>query len=278
MASSKDRGLGKGLGALLGDNALQPQEGGSLSLPISEVQPGLKQPRKRFDDETLADLADSIRTHGIIQPLTVRRLSSGYYQIIAGERRWRAAELAMIENLQREDLNPIEEAAGYQTLIDEYGLTQEEVSKRVGKSRSAVTNALRLLSLPDAVHLLLEEGRLSAGHARAILSCPVKELQKKLAQKVVNDGLSVRQTEALAKRLAKSEEALDEPPATPAAADFSLYLRDAEKDLSSRFGRKVHIINGKKKGKIELEYYNTDDLNLLLEVLEQLPSSGKEVE
>ena len=299
MASSKDRGLGKGLGALLGDNALQPQEGGSLSLPISEVQPGLKQPRKRFDDETLADLADSIRTHGIIQPLTVRRLSSGYYQIIAGERRWRAAKLAglhevpaviieaddrtvmelgLIENLQREDLNPIEEAAGYQTLIDEYGLTQEEVSKRVGKSRSAVTNALRLLSLPDAVHLLLEEGRLSAGHARAILSCPVKELQKKLAQKVVNDGLSVRQTEALAKRLAKSEEVLDEPPATPAAADFSLYLRDAEKDLSSRFGRKVHIINGKKKGKIELEYYNTDDLNLLLEVLEQLPSSGKEVE
>ena len=299
MASSKDRGLGKGLGALLGDNALQPQEGGSLSLPISEVQPGLKQPRKRFDDETLADLADSIRTHGIIQPLTVRRLSSGYYQIIAGERRWRAAKLAglhevpaviieaddrtvmelgLIENLQREDLNPIEEAAGYQTLIDEYGLTQEEVSKRVGKSRSAVTNALRLLSLPDAVHLLLEEGRLSAGHARAILSCPVKELQKKLAQKVVNDGLSVRQTEALAKRLAKSEEALDEPPATPTAADFSLYLRDAEKDLSSRFGRKVHIINGKKKGKIELEYYNTDDLNLLLEVLEQLPSSGKEVE
>ena len=299
MASSKDRGLGKGLGALLGDNALQPQEGGSLSLPISEVQPGLKQPRKRFDDEALADLADSIRTHGIIQPLTVRRLSSGYYQIIAGERRWRAAKLAglhevpaviieaddrtvmelgLIENLQREDLNPIEEAAGYQTLIDEYGLTQEEVSKRVGKSRSAVTNALRLLSLPDAVHLLLEEGRLSAGHARAILSCPVKELQKKLAQKVVSDGLSVRQTEALAKRLAKAEEALDEPPAAPAAGDFSLYLRAAEKDLSSRFGRKVHIINGKKKGKIELEYYNTDDLNLLLEVLEQLPASGKEVE
>ena len=299
MASSKDRGLGRGLGALLGDNALQPQEGGSLSLPISEVQPGLKQPRKRFDDEALADLADSIRTHGIIQPLTVRRLSSGYYQIIAGERRWRAAKLAglhevpaviieaddrtvmelgLIENLQREDLNPIEEAAGYQTLIDEYGLTQEEVSKRVGKSRSAVTNALRLLSLPDAVLLLLEEGRLSAGHARAILSCPVKELQKKLAQKVVSDGLSVRQTEALAKRLAKAEEALDEPPAAPTAGDFSLYLRDAEKDLSSRFGRKVHIINGKKKGKIELEYYNTDDLNLLLEVLEQLPASGKEVE
>ena len=292
MASSKDRGLGKGLGALLGDNALQPQEGGSLSLPISEVQPGLKQPRKRFDDGSLADLADSIRIHGIIQPLTVRRLASGYYQIIAGERRWRAAKLAglhevpaviieaddrtvmelgLIENLQREDLNPIEEAAGYQTLIEEYGLTQEETAQRVGKSRSTVTNSLRLLTLPDAVHLLLEEGQLSAGHARAILACPTKELQKKLAQKVVNDGLSVRQTEALAKRLAKTEEVLDEPE-SPDVPDFTLYLRDAEKDLSNRFGRKVHIVNGKKKGKVELEYYNTDDLNLLLEVLETLPS------
>ena len=296
MASNKDRGLGKGLGALLGDDALQAQEGGSLSLPISEVQPGLKQPRKRFDDETLADLAESIRTHGIIQPLTVRRLSSGYYQIIAGERRWRAAKLAglhevpaviieaddrtvmelgLIENLQREDLNPIEEAGGYQTLMQEYGLTQEEVSQRVGKSRSAVANALHLLALPDAVHLLLEEGKLSAGHARAILAAPTKELQKKLAQKVVADGLSVRQTEAMAKRLAQAQEELQEEPPQTAAPDFSIYLRAAEKDLSDRFGRKVSIINGKKKGKIELEYYNTDDLNRLLEVLEGLPSSGK---
>ena len=295
MSALKDRGLGKGLGALLGDDALQSQEGGSLSLPISEVQPGLKQPRKRFDDESLADLADSIRTHGIIQPLTVRRLSSGYYQIIAGERRWRAAKLAgltevpaviieaddrtvmelgLIENLQREDLNPIEEANGYKVLMDEYGLTQDEVAQRVGKSRPAVANALRLLALPDAVHLLLEEGRLSAGHARAILSAPDKELQKRLAQKVVQDGLSVRQTEALAKRLAKAQDLLDEEPA-PAVPDFSIYLRAAEQDLSSRFGRKVHIINGKKKGKVELEYYNTDDLNALLELLEQFPNQRK---
>ena len=295
MSALKDRGLGKGLGALLGDDALQSQEGGSLSLPISEVQPGLKQPRKRFDDESLADLADSIRTHGIIQPLTVRRLSSGYYQIIAVERRWRAAKLAglhevpaviieaddrtvmelgLIENLQREDLNPIEEANGYKVLMDEYGLTQDEVAQRVGKSRPAVANALRLLALPDAVHLLLEEGRLSAGHARAILSAPDKELQKRLAQKVVQDGLSVRQTEALAKRLAKAQDLLDEEPA-PAVPDFSIYLRAAEQDLSSRFGRKVHIINGKKKGKVELEYYNTDDLNALLELLEQFPNQRK---
>ena len=296
MASNKDRGLGRGLSALLGDDALQSQEGGSLSLPISEVQPGLKQPRKRFDEESLADLADSIRTHGIIQPLTVRRLSSGYYQIIAGERRWRAAklaglrevpaviieaddrtvmELALIENLQREDLNPVEEAAGYQVLLDEYGLTQEEVAQRVGKSRPAVTNALRLLALPDAVRQLLEEGKLSAGHARAILAAPTGDLQKKLAQKVVHDGLSVRQTEALAKRFAQHLEEAEEELQPSPEPDYSIYLRSAEKDLSDRFGRKVTIVNGKKKGKIELEYYNTEDLNLLLETLEHLPSGEK---
>ena len=289
-----ERGLGRGLGALLGDAALQSQEGGSLSLPISQVEPGLKQPRKRFDEESLQDLADSIRIHGVIQPLTVRRLASGYYQIIAGERRWRAAKLAgltevpaviieaddrkvmelgLIENLQREDLNPMEEANGYKVLMEEYGMTQEEVAQRVGKSRPAVANALRLLALPDPVHQLLEEGKLSAGHARAILAAPTGELQKKLAQKVVAEELSVRQTEALAKRLAAGEK---EPPApkTAAGPDLSLYIKEAEKSLASRFGRKVHIVNGRKKGKIELEYYNPEDLNALLELLEQLPGKG----
>ena len=295
MAQHKDRGLGKGLGALLGDAALQTQEGGSVLLPIAQVEPGLKQPRKRFDQDALQDLADSIRTHGVIQPLTVRRLSSGYYQIIAGERRWRAAKLAglaevpaviieaddrkvmelgLIENLQREDLNPMEEAGGYQVLMDEYGLTQEEVAQRVGKSRPAVANALRLLALPDPVHLLLEEGKLSAGHARAILAAPSGELQKKLAQKVVAEELSVRQTEALAKRLAAGEK---EPlvPRASAGLDLSIYIKEAEKQLATRFGRGVHIISGRKKGKIELEYYNPEDLNTLLELLEQLPSAGK---
>ena len=288
-----ERGLGRGLGALLGDAALQSQEGGSLSLPISQVEPGLKQPRKRFDEESLQDLADSIRTHGVIQPLTVRRLASGYYQIIAGERRWRAAkiaglteipaviieaddrkvmELGLIENLQREDLNPVEEANGYKVLMDEYGLTQEEVAQRVGKSRPAVANALRLLALPDPVHQLLEEGKLSAGHARAILAAPTGELQKKLAQKVIAEDLSVRQTEALAKRLAAGEK---EPSSPPPGPDLSIYLRAAEKSLAARFGRKVNIISGKKKGKIELEYYNPEDLNTLLDLLEQLPSSNQ---
>ena len=288
-----ERGLGRGLGALLGDAALQSQEGGSLSLPISQVEPGLKQPRKRFDEESLQDLADSIRTHGVIQPLTVRRLASGYYQIIAGERRWRAAkiaglteipaviieaddrkvmELGLIENLQREDLNPVEEANGYKVLMDQYGLTQEEVAQRVGKSRPAVANALRLLTLPDPVHQLLEEGKLSAGHARAILAAPTGELQKKLAQKVIAEDLSVRQTEALAKRLAAGEK---EPSSPPPGPDLSIYLRAAEKSLAARFGRKVNIISGKKKGKIELEYYNPEDLNTLLDLLEQLPSSNQ---
>ena len=288
-----ERGLGRGLGALLGDAALQSQEGGSLSLPISQVEPGLKQPRKRFEEEALQDLADSIRTHGIIQPLTVRRLSSGYYQIIAGERRWRAAKLAgltevpaviieaddrkvmelgLIENLQREDLNPIEEANGYKVLVEEYGLTQEEVAQRVGKSRPAVANALRLLALPDPVCQLLEEGKLSAGHARAILSIPNGGLQMQLAKKVVEDGLSVRQTEALAKRLSAGEK--EAPSPASAGPDLSIYYKEAEKSLATRFGRKVHIVNGKKKGKIELEYYDPDDLNALLELLEQLPGKG----
>ena len=288
MAS--ERGLGKGLGALLGDAALQTQEAGSLSLPISQVEPGLKQPRKRFDDEALADLADSIRQHGVIQPLTVRRLSSGYYQIIAGERRWRAAKLAglsevpvviieaddrkvmelgLIENLQREDLNPMEEAGGYRVLMEEYGLTQEEVAQQVGKSRPAVANALRLLSLPPSLHPLLEDGQLSAGHARAI---PSPQLQEKLADKVVAEGLSVRQTEALAKRLAAGEAT---PPPRPEGPDLSIYLKEAERTLGARFGRKVSIVSGKRKGRIELEYYGPDDLTALLDLLEKAPSAGR---
>ena len=274
MAS--ERGLGKGLGALLGDAALQSQEGGSVSLPLAQVEPGLKQPRKRFDEETLADLADSIRTHGIIQPLTVRRLSSGYYQIIAGERRWRAAKLAglsevpaviieaddrkvmelgLIENLQREDLNPMEEAMGYRTLMEEYGLTQEETAQRVGKSRPAVANALRLIALPDAIRHLVEEGQLSAGHARALLSISSSTLQKKLAQKIIAEGLSVRQTEALAKRFAR-EEAQEETAYAAPPDPMKLYRDAAAKDLTTRWGRKVSITMGPKKGKLEFEFYN----------------------
>lgn len=290
MASKKPSGLGRGLGALLGDEALKPEAAGSLYVDISQVESCSSQPRKAFDQAALAELADSIRLHGIIQPLTVRKLSSGYYQIIAGERRWRAArlaglrevpvvvveaddrkaaELAMIENLQREDLNPMEEAAGFQTLIETYHMTQEEAATQVGKSRSAVANALRLLSLAAPVAKLVEEGKLSAGHARALVPLS-PALQQRAAEAVVSGGLSVRQTEALAKRLSAEKKPAK---AVPAGVD---YTAEAQKDLSSRLGRGVRIVTGRKKGRIELEYYGMDDLNDLLEALALLRLKRRE--
>jgi len=214
---TKDLGLGRGLNALLGDPDLQPQGEGSVTLPISQVEPGLNQPRKRFDQDALDDLADSIRIHGIIQPLTVRRLASGYYQIFAGERRWRAAkaaglsevpaviieaddrkvmELGLIENLQREDLNPAEEARGYRSLMEDYGLTQEQVAQQMGKSRPAITNTLRLLALPEDLLELVAQDQLSAGHARALLAAPTPALQRAAAKRVIAERLSVRQADA----------------------------------------------------------------------------------
>ena len=292
MAKRKtELGLGRGLNALLGDPELPAQGEGSVSLPISQVEPGLNQPRKRFEQGALDDLAESIRVHGIIQPLTVRRLATGYYQIIAGERRWRAAkaagleeipaviieaddrkvmELGLIENLQREDLNPAEEARGYRTLMEDYGLTQEQVAQQMGKSRPAITNTLRLLALPEEVMTLLEEGSLSAGHARAILSAPTDTLQKEAAKRVVEGQLSVRQTEALIKALQKEKK---ERPREQ-GPDFSLYLGELEKDLAGRLGRKVKIAHKGKKGRIELEYYNEQDLETLLALLQGLKSLG----
>lgn len=282
MASKKPSGLGRGLGALLGDDVMKTESSGSLSLPISQVETCSSQPRKRFDDESLQELADSISQHGIIQPLTVRKLSSGYYQIIAGERRWRAArlaglqevpvivieaddrkaaELAMIENLQREDLNPMEEAAGFQSLIESYHMTQEEAAQRVGKSRSAVTNALRLLGLTPSVRKLVEESKLSAGHARALVPLS-PSLQESAANAIVSGGLSVRQTEALVKRLsAEKKKAQVKDP------DEVDYLAEAQNELKARLCRGVKIVPGRKKGRIELEYYGVDDLNDLLDAL-----------
>ena len=287
--ANANRGLGRGLGALLGDAALQTESADSLYLPISQVESCASQPRKHFDDAALADLADSIREHGIIQPLTVRKLASGYYQIIAGERRWRAArlagltqvpaivieaddrkamELALIENLQRADLTPIEEARGYQQLIGEYGLTQEQVADRVSKSRPAVANAMRLLSLPDELLSMVESGKLTAGHARALLSIKDERQQLAVAQKVVNLQLSVRQTEAMCKKLSK---AVKTPEPKPVEVD---YLAECEKTLTRCLGRGVKIVAGKRKGKIELEYYGQEDLQRLYEALSG--SLGKE--
>nr|WP_325211294.1 ParB/RepB/Spo0J family partition protein [uncultured Oscillibacter sp.] len=292
MASKKPTGLGRGLGALLGDDVLKPEAAGNLYLPISQVESCSSQPRKLFDEDALAELADSIREHGVIQPLTVRKLSSGYYQIIAGERRWRAArmaglteipavvveaddqkaaELALVENLQREDLNPMEEAAGYQSLIQTYHMTQEEAAQRVGKSRSAVANAMRLLGLQPPVRKLVEDGALSAGHARALLPLS-PALQTKAAETVVQDRLSVRQTEALAKKLLTEPKEEPELPEPPKEVD---YAAEAQRSLASRLGRGVRIVTGRKKGRIELEYYGLDDLNDLLEALALLKTSRK---
>ena len=278
------KGLGKGLGALLGDNFLDtPEEKERLYLPISQVESCSAQPRKQFDPDALADLADSIRQHGIIQPLTVRKLQSGYYQIIAGERRWRAArmaglsevpaivieaddrkamELAMIENLQREDLNPMEEAEGYHTLVSQYGLTQEQAASQVGKSRSAVANALRLLNLTPAVRTMVEDGKLSGGHARALLPL-APTVQENAAAIVVKNELSVRQTELLVKKLT-AEKRTKKAPTTALTVN---YAEEAARELSSRLGRGCKIVTGRKKGRIELEYYDLDDLNSLIDAL-----------
>ena len=281
------KGLGKGLGALLGDNVLSADERSSLLLPISQVESCSTQPRKAFDPDALADLSESIRQHGIIQPLTVRKLQSGYYQIIAGERRWRAArmagltevpaivieaddrkamELAMIENLQREDLNPMEEAEGYRQLMEQYNLTQEETAQRVGKSRSAVANALRLLNLCPSVRAMVEDGRLTSGHARTILPLS-PALQKKAADAVLKSDLSVRQTELLVKKL--TAEVKEKPAVTTGGLEVN-YAEEAAKALCAHLGRGCKIISGRKKGRIELEYYGVDDLNNLLDALNTL--------
>ena len=284
MATQK--GLGKGLGALFGDINEQtetPAEG-AVSLPLQKIEPNPLQPRKTFDPDELASLAESIRMHGIIQPLTVRKIA-GTFELIAGERRLRAcrllgmrevpcivqrtteetsAVLALIENLQRADLNPIEEALGYQELMGTYEMTQEQAAARVGKSRPAVANALRLLSLSPAVLELVKDGALSAGHARALLPVKDEAQQLSLAQKVMALGLSVRQTEALCKKLSKQAQ-----PAKPQPPQVD-YLAECEKELTAGLGRKVRIVSGKRKGRIELEYYGVEDLNQLLDTLHAL--------
>ena len=284
MASNK--GLGKGLGALLGDFSDEPVESSAYrQLPIYKVEPNPDQPRREFDEEELQALADSISVHGIIQPLTVRELPSGYYQIIAGERRWRAArlanlsdvpvvvieaddkkamELALIENLQRQDLNPVEEALGYQVLIEEYGLTQEEAASRVGKSRPTVANALRLLGLCPEVLEKLKRGELTAGHARAILTLKSEKKQMEAAQKIIALALSVRQAETLCKNMNKE-------PAPKKEEVFAVdYVAECEKSLSKHLGRGVKIVNGKRKGRFELEFYGQEDMQNLLDALMKL--------
>ena len=290
---AQPKGLGRGLGALLGDfQESLPEKSNYRTVPLHKIEPNPDQPRKDFDEEALQELSESISVHGLIQPLAVRETVSGYYQIIAGERRWRACrmaglsevpvvvveaddrkamELALIENLQRSDLNCVEEALGYQALLDDFGLTQEECASQVSKSRSAVANALRLLNLPEKVLLMLREGKLTAGHARAVLSIKSEKKQLEAAQKIAALGLSVRQAELLCKNL--SQERDPEPPRAVLTVD---YVAECEKSLSRALGRGVKIVNGKRKGKFELEFYGQDDLQALLDALMTLKGATKQ--
>jgi ParB family chromosome partitioning protein len=281
------KGLGRGLGALLGEENLRDAEGKLHSLRINEIEPGNSQPRQFFNPETLQELADSIRRHGLIQPLVVRRLPTGFCQIIAGERRWRAAriaglkevpvlileaddirahEIALIENLQREDLTPLEEAEGYEKLMNAYGLTQEDVAERVGRSRPAVANALRLLSLSETLRLMITSGQLTAGHARALLGLSDSSEQLKLANRVAAEGLSVRQTEEAVASWRKQSELADKAGSANAGNAVD-YAADLSLRLTRQFGRKVRIVQGRRQGRIELFYHGDQDLEALLETL-----------
>lgn len=275
--SGKKGGLGKGLDAIFAENDTE-SENSAVMLKIGEIEPNRSQPRREFNEETLGELADSIAQHGVLQPLLVRPIPGGGYQIVAGERRWRAArmagvselpavvremndgevmELALIENLQREDLNPLEEAQGYQSLIETYGLTQDEVAKTVGKSRPAVTNALRLLRLPLDIRELVNRGTLSAGHARTLLSFQDEGQMRKAAEAAVRDGISVRELEKMAQKAGQQ-------PKSHSAAKKNRYYSEVELALKEDLGRIVHVSGTKKKGILRIEFYGEKDLQELL--------------
>ena len=297
MAKEKTSRLGTGLSALFGEEENVLENETVQTLPISRVEPRKDQPRRDFDPAAIEELAASIREYGLIQPITVRPLDKGYYQIIAGERRWRAcrmaglvevpvrvieaddrrvAELALVENLQREDLNPIEEALGYKSLIEEYGLTQEEASKSVGRSRPAIANAMRLLSLSKEVLPLVEDGTLSAGHARALLPISDPAEQLKAARAVIDGGLSVRKTEQLA---AKTVKKLTEEPETESKTNALMvdYIAETEDYLSRSLARKVALEQKRKGGRIILEFYDSDDREALISNLARMGRSWEEI-
>ena len=273
----KKRGLGKGLDAIFAENTAETTEG-AVNVRIGEIEPNRDQPRKEFDSEALSELADSISQHGVLQPLLLRPMMTGGYRIVAGERRWRAARMAgltevpaviremsdaeemlfaLIENLQREDLTPLEEARGYRTLIEAQDFTQEEVSQAVGKSRPAITNALRLLNLPEDIQEMLERGEITAGHARTLLSFKTEEGMR-LGAKRAKEGASVRELEALAKRLNEQKEALAK------TLQKNQYFEEAQLAVGEYLNRKVKVAGTKKKGTLQIEFYGEEDLQNLL--------------
>ena len=296
MAGKEKKSLGMGLDALFAANHYEDEpEAELLIVPIEKVEPREDQPRSSFDPVSLQELSASIGQYGLIQPISVRRLPNGFFQIIAGERRWRAsrmagltevpvrvleaddrrtAELALVENLQREDLNPIEEARGYRSLIDDYGLTQEEAAQSVGRSRPAIANALRLLSLDAQTLALVEDGKLSAGHARALLPIADEKARAAAANEAIKKGLSVRKTELLAARRVR-EAAQEKRNGSPDGVD---YAADVSEQLSSLLGRRVRLVEGRSAGRIELSFYGADDREALIAELEKLGRirAGKE--
>ena len=281
------KGLGRGIGALFSEDtniiSEQPGDVKPVMLKLTEIEPNKNQPRKDFDKEKINSLAESIKEYGLIQPIVVTKNKSGRYTIVAGERRWRAAktanlkevpvvineytdeqiaEIALIENLQREDLNPIEEALGYQSLIQNFNLTQENVSEKLGKSRSAIANSLRLLALDEEIKKFLISGELSSGHARAILSLPTKELRLELTERILLNNLNVRQAESAAKLMQKTKKQKSSPTA------YDIEVNSLCERLSSKFGTKVTLSRGKKKNKIEIEYYNDSDLERIIDIFD----------
>lgn len=281
------KGLGKGLDALFADNLveLEQEQRPDALLRLSQIEPDKSQPRKHFEEEALNQLAESIKAHGLIQPILVAPIGEDRYRIIAGERRWRAcrlagleeipalireyspreiSEISLVENLQREDLNPVEEALGYRNLMELYGMTQEQIAETVSKSRPAIANALRLLALPEPLLEQLRSGALSAGHARALLSVEDAEGRQALADKIIAEGLSVRQAEELAKKTKKEEK--NHPAADPAVTQA---IRELENRASARVGNKVTIRHkSNNKGKVEINYYSVDELEKIIEILE----------
>ena len=275
------KGLGKGLGALIA--SAETEEAGIKELRINEVEPNLEQPRKHFNDEKLTQLAESIKQHGIVQPLIVKKIDDTY-KIVAGERRWRAArlagltsvpviirelsskqvmEIALIENLQREDLNPIEEAEAYEKLMNEFGMTQEEISRTVGRSRPAIANSIRLLTLQDKLRTLVINGDISSGHARTLLSLEDKDLQLKAVEEIIKRGLNVRETEALVKRLLTKKE-------KKKTAKLSEEYQAIEDKFRNFFGTKVKLMSGKKNGRILIEYYSMEELDRIVSTIDDM--------
>ncbi len=277
------KGLGKGLDALFTGIDTTANGETVVELKISEVEPDRSQPRRDFDEVKLAELASSIKEHGVITPIIVKKLDTGFYQIVAGERRWRASkiaeaktipaivrdmdkgtlyEISMIENLQRQDLNPVEEAKGYKRLMDEFEMTQEQISKKLGKSRSSVANSLRILNLPKEIISLLETSQLSFGHAKVLLSCEDEKKQIALATKVVQEGMSVRELELAIKSPDKKESKLKK-----VDLNMKLALKAYEEKVTKGLGTKVKIVGNKNKGKIEIEYYGTEDLERIVKIM-----------